>query len=74
MNVVVYSFVARVLLPLQVIFTCITQRTFSSHDQRRAIYVTNGWDFTYSDNHWSNFENTKCFVENIMVIYHRVQI
>ncbi len=36
--------------------------------------MTNGWDFTYSENHWSNFETTKCFVENIMVLSHQAQI
>jgi hypothetical protein len=36
--------------------------------------VTNGWDLTYSENHRSNLEATKCFVENVMVPYHKTQI
>jgi hypothetical protein len=36
--------------------------------------VTNGWDLTYSENQWSNLEMTKCFVENVMVPYHKAQI
>jgi hypothetical protein len=36
--------------------------------------VVHGWDLTYSENHWSNLEMTKHFVENIMVFYHQIQI
>jgi hypothetical protein len=36
--------------------------------------VTNGWDLTYSENHWSNFDITKHFVENVLVPYHQAQI
>ncbi len=36
--------------------------------------VVNGWDLTYNENHWSNFDTTKHFVENVMVLYHQAQI
>jgi hypothetical protein len=36
--------------------------------------VVDGWDLTYNDNHWSNFDTTKHFVENDMVICHQAQI
>ncbi len=32
------------------------------------------WDLTYSENHWSNFDTTKHFVENVMVPYQQAQI
>ncbi len=36
--------------------------------------VADGRDLIYSENHWSNFDTTKCFVENVMVLYHQVHI
>ncbi len=36
--------------------------------------VVDGWDLTHSENYWSNFDTTKCFVENVMVPYHQGQI
>jgi hypothetical protein len=36
--------------------------------------VTNGWDLIYTENHWSNFDTTKHFVENVMVSYHQIQL
>jgi len=36
--------------------------------------VVDGWDLIYSENHWSNFDTTKRFVENVMVPYLQAQI
>ncbi len=36
--------------------------------------VTDVWDLTYSESHWSNLEMTKRFVENVMVPYHKDHI
>jgi hypothetical protein len=33
-----------------------------------------GWDLTYNENHWSNFDIAKHFAENVMVPNHQVQI
>jgi len=33
-----------------------------------------GWDLTYSENHWSKFDTAKHFVKNVMVPYHQAQI
>jgi hypothetical protein len=63
-----------VLLPLQIIFIGIIARTLPSNNQRRLMCVTDGRDLIYSENHWSNFDTTKCFVENVMVLYHQVHI
>jgi hypothetical protein len=30
-----------------------------------------GWDLTYNENHWSNFDIAKHFVENVIVPYHQ---
>jgi hypothetical protein len=56
------------------IFTSTTLRTLPPNNQKQAMCVSDGWDFTYSENHWSNFETTKHFVEIVMVPYHQAQI
>ncbi len=71
---VVSSFLAKIYLPLQIIFIRTIGRTSPLNNQRRAMCVANGWDLTYNENHWSNFDTTKHFVENVMVPYHQVQI
>ncbi len=65
--------ISRVLLPLQIIFIR-TTRILPPNKQRRIVCVANGWDLIYNENHWPNFDNTKHFVENVMVLYHQAQI
>jgi hypothetical protein len=55
-------------------FTSTTLRTLPPNNQKQTMCVADGWDFTYSENHWSNFETTKHFVEIVMVPYHQAQI
>jgi hypothetical protein len=69
-TMVVSSFAARILLPLQVIFIGNIVKTLPLNNQRKAMCVIDGWDLTYNENHWSNFDTTKHFVENVMVLYH----
>jgi len=57
-----------------VIFIGTTLRTLPPNNQRHAMCVADGWDFTHNENHWSNFETTKHFVEIVMVPYHQFQI
>ncbi len=73
-TMVVSSFVARILLPLQIIFIGIIARTLPPNNQRKAMCVVDGWDLTHNENHWSNFDTTKHFVENVVVPYHQAQI
>jgi hypothetical protein len=71
---VVSSFIARILLLSQIIFIGIITGTLPPNNQRRAMCVVDGWDLIYDENHWSNFDTTKHFVENVMVPYHQAQI
>jgi hypothetical protein len=71
---IISSFVARVLLPLQIIFTSTTPQTLPPNNNQKKMCVTNGWDLTYSENHWSNLEMTIQYVENVMLLYHKAQI
>jgi hypothetical protein len=71
-SVLVSSFAIGVL---HIIFTSTTPKTLGHwNNERKTICVINKRDFPYSENHWSNLETTKHFVENIMVCYHQVQL
>jgi hypothetical protein len=71
-NVLVSSFAIGVL---HIIFTSTTPKTLGHwNNERKTICVINKRDFPYSENHWSNLETTKHFVENIMVYYHQAQL
>lgn len=51
-TMVVPSSATRLLLPLQVNFTSIMPKTLLPNNQRKAMCLANGWDLTYSENHW----------------------
>jgi hypothetical protein len=68
MTMVVSSSIVGVLLSLQIIFTSTIVKTLPPNNQRRTMCVANGWDLIYNGNNQSNFDTTKRFVENVMVL------
>jgi hypothetical protein len=71
-SVLVSSFAIGVL---HIIFTSTTPKTLGHwNNERKTICVTNKRYVPNSENHWSNLETTKHFMENIMVRYHQAQL
>jgi len=69
-TMVVSSNVAMDLLPPQIVFIgSITFKSFPPNNQGKKIYIKNGWDLTFSENHWSSLETTKKFVTDIFFPY-----
>jgi hypothetical protein len=69
-TMVVSSSAARDLFPPQIVFT--SKTTFKSlppNNQGKTNYIKDGWDLTFSENHWSSLETTKKFVTNIFLPY-----
>jgi hypothetical protein len=56
------------LPPPQIVFIGITSRTFPPNNQRKRKCIKDGWDFIFSENHWSSLETTKQFITNIFLI------
>ncbi len=62
------------LLPPQVIFIGTMHRTLPPNNEGKFMCINNGWDLTFSDNHWSTLETTKRFVHKIQLLYFHSQI
>jgi hypothetical protein len=56
------------LPPPQIVFISITSRTFPSNNQRKRKCIKDGWDFTFSEDHWSSLKTIKQFITNIFLI------
>jgi hypothetical protein len=71
-TVSVSSTAAGGLLPFQVVFTGLTQRSLPPRNSGRIGCEDAGWHLTSSNNHWSNLTTCQEFVERILQPY-RVQ-
>jgi hypothetical protein len=69
-TMVVSSNVAKDLLPPQIVFSSNTTfKSFPPNNQGKTNYIKDGWDLTFSENHWSSLETTNKFVTNILLPY-----
>ena len=62
------------LLPPQVVFTGTTKRTLPPQSEGKKMCLQDGWNLTYSENHWSNLQKTKQCVDAILIPYLQQQI
>jgi hypothetical protein len=63
------SSVIRDLLPPYFMFIGNTFQSFAPNNQGKINCIKDGWDLTFSENHWSSLETTKKFVTNIFFLY-----
>jgi hypothetical protein len=73
-TLIVSSFVDGLFLPLQIVFIGTTHRTLPPNNEGKFMRSNNGWDLTFSENHWSTFETTKRFAHKILLSYLHSQI
>jgi hypothetical protein len=73
-TLIVSSFTDGLLFSLQVAFTSTTHKSMPLNNQGKTNCVNNGWDFTFSENHWSPLDTTKGFVHKILLPYLHPQI
>jgi hypothetical protein len=71
---IVSSFVDGLFLPPQVVFIGTTHKKLPPNNEGKFMCIDNGWDLTFSKNHWSTFETTKIFVHKILLPYLHSQI
>jgi hypothetical protein len=46
-----------------------TSQSLAPNNQGKTNYIKDGWDLTFSENHWSSLETTKKIVTNILFPY-----
>ena len=75
-TVSVSSSVTGNLLPFQLVFTLLTQRSLSPRNIKRVACEEIGWHLTCTNNHWSNMTTCQEFVEKILQPYgeHQLEI
>ncbi len=66
---VVWSSTIGNLLPPQIMFIGFTPRTLPPNNNDKTSCINDGWDLTFSENHWSSLEITKHFVKKILLPY-----
>jgi hypothetical protein len=57
------------LLLGQVVFTHTTHRCLPPSNEGKLKCINSGWDFTFSENHWSTLEIMKDFVHKVLLAY-----
>jgi hypothetical protein len=62
------------VLPFQIIFQGLTSRSLPPLTDGKRDCLDNGWNLTFSGNHWSTMVTCKDFVNTILTRYIDVQI
>ena len=62
------------LLPFQLVFTGLTQRSLSQRNSGRIACEEAGWHLTCTNNHWSNMTTCQEFVDRILQPYRKQQV
>ena len=73
-TVSVSSSAAGNLLPFQLVFTGLTQRSLPPRNTGRIACEEGGWHLTCTNNHWSNLTTCQEFVEKILQPYRLQQV
>jgi hypothetical protein len=73
-TVSVSSSAAGNVLPFQIVFTGSTTKCLPPLNVGRIACEEAGWHLTFSENHWSNVDTCKAFVEKILQPYRLEQI
>ena len=68
-TVVVSSSADGDLLPFQIIFSGKSTRSLPPSNKGRQDCESEGWHVTHTENHWSNLETSKDFVDKILEPY-----